>query len=176
MNICDIDLKPTIVLAKPININICNHIHRRSSSGVPENPLQIGLDCHVRGLMALKNPSLLHVLGHVPRAAATLGNPLVPGHASLNQRSKNINHQRGSWIFLVWIRIQIWSELSWRDYERCWWWNHVCKLYLIKLEWEEERREAYKILGFLWWRSFGVESLYTSRKFRDSCDAKWIKK
>lgn len=107
MHICDIDSKTRIVLAKPVDIYISNHINRRPGSCVPENPLQIRLNRHVRSLVTLENPSLLHVFGQVPRAAAVLGNPLVPGHVSLNKRSKNVNHQRGVGIRLVWIGVQV---------------------------------------------------------------------
>ena len=88
MNIRGTDPKPCISLAKPINIDISNDINRRPGSGVPENPLKIGLDRHVRRLVAVENPG-----SDGPSAA--LGNPLIPGHTSLNEGGKNIDHQWG---------------------------------------------------------------------------------
>lgn len=55
MNVSGIDSKPRIVLAKPIDVDIGNHIHRGSCTSVPENSLEIGLDGHVRDLSAIED-------------------------------------------------------------------------------------------------------------------------
>lgn len=65
MNISGIDPKPRIRLAEAIDVDISDDINGRPCSCVSENPLQIGLNCHVRGLMAIENPSP-SVIGQVP--------------------------------------------------------------------------------------------------------------
>lgn len=119
MNISSINTKPRIGLAKTIDINIGNNINRGPCSCVSENSLQIWLNGHVRSLMTIKYPSP-NVWSRQAQTfgAAILGyNPLVPSHASLYKRSKNINHKWDIRIILVRIRIQIGSKFSWRNYD-----------------------------------------------------------
>ena len=98
MHIPGTDFELRVVLAKPVNINIGHDVNGRAGPRVPEDPLQIGLDCQVWAFAAVEN-SDPRVSGQGP--IAVLGYSLVSSHCSLNERGKDRDDEWSVGVFLV---------------------------------------------------------------------------
>lgn len=55
MHIPTTDSELRVVLTQPVDINIRHNVDRRAGPSVPEDPLQVGLDGHVRSLVRVEN-------------------------------------------------------------------------------------------------------------------------
>lgn len=115
MDIGGADAESGIDLAEPVDVDVGDHVHRRSGSGIPKDSLEVRLDSHVGSFVAIKHSDSL-----ISRNSSrtVLRYSLVSRHCSLDQRCEDGDYQRRVRIFLVGVRVQIRPQLSRRNCKR----------------------------------------------------------